>query len=133
MVPPETGGAHATVVKPAPAAPEGKATAPAPAVSVEASVPVSLVNTNVFPGEEGRDAQLRACKMIDTPPEPRFDAITKLMASVFKTPVSLLTLIVDDRVWFKSKVGRWSGAGGRGSWPAGLPHHRGWKRVAGCP
>ena len=28
----------------------------------------------------------------------------RLMASIFKTPVSLLTLIVDDRVWFKSKV-----------------------------
>ena len=41
------------------------------------SGPISLVCTNVFPGEEGRDQQLRACRMIDTPPEPRFDAITK--------------------------------------------------------
>ncbi|GAB4813700.1 hypothetical protein N2152v2_000746 [Parachlorella kessleri] len=86
--------------------------APAPGLACE-----SAVNTNIWPDEQPRDRQLRACSMIDTPPEPRFDAITKLMASIFKTPVSLLTLIVDDRVWFKSKVGPFGACVDRdGSW-----------------
>ncbi|GAB4814946.1 hypothetical protein N2152v2_001992 [Parachlorella kessleri] len=78
---------------------------------------VSQVNTRSFPGEGQRDAAVRDCNLLDTPPEARFDAITRLVASIFGTPVSLLTLIVDDRVWFKSKVGPFGGCVARdGSW-----------------
>ena len=45
--------------------------------------------------------------------------VCRLMASIFKTPVSLLTLIVDDRVWFKSKVRGGCLACGARSWSAG--------------
>lgn len=50
---------------------------PTPAAVNLLGGPVMLVDTTVFPGEQGRDCQLRSCCMLDTPPEPRFDAITK--------------------------------------------------------
>lgn len=39
------------------------------------------------------------------------------MASIFQTPVALITLITEDRVWFKSKVGPFGACVTReGSW-----------------
>lgn len=69
---------QAPATAPVKLAPEAAQDAP-PQVALQASAagPISLVNTNDFPGEMARDQQLRACRMIDTPPEPRFDAITK--------------------------------------------------------
>eukprot|EP00191_Tetraselmis_sp_GSL018_P002206 CAMPEP_0177598194 /NCGR_PEP_ID=MMETSP0419_2-20121207/12187_1 /TAXON_ID=582737 /ORGANISM="Tetraselmis sp., Strain GSL018" /LENGTH=714 /DNA_ID=CAMNT_0019090559 /DNA_START=138 /DNA_END=2283 /DNA_ORIENTATION=+ len=77
----------------------------------------SLYNPKHFEVEDDRTERLHACKVVDTPPETRFDHITRLMAEVFKTPVCLITLIIDDRVWFKSKVGPFGACVCRdGSW-----------------
>eukprot|EP00933_Yihiella_yeosuensis_P016552 TRINITY_DN14093_c0_g1_i3.p1 TRINITY_DN14093_c0_g1~~TRINITY_DN14093_c0_g1_i3.p1 ORF type:complete len:721 (-),score=164.64 TRINITY_DN14093_c0_g1_i3:205-2286(-) len=69
-------------------------------------------------GECGRYAQIESLKMLDTDPEKPFDRITKTMSSIFKTPVSLITLVADpSRVWFKSKVGPFGACVERdGSW-----------------
>lgn len=53
----------------------------------------------------GRQDRIDACGWLDTPREPRFDNITKLMCTVFKVPISCVTLIAHDRVWAKSIVG----------------------------
>eukprot|EP00193_Tetraselmis_chui_P008054 CAMPEP_0177758852 /NCGR_PEP_ID=MMETSP0491_2-20121128/4412_1 /TAXON_ID=63592 /ORGANISM="Tetraselmis chuii, Strain PLY429" /LENGTH=689 /DNA_ID=CAMNT_0019274627 /DNA_START=84 /DNA_END=2153 /DNA_ORIENTATION=- len=82
-----------------------------------AALAESLYNPKFFEVEDDRDSRLRCCGMVDTPAEPRFDYITKLMAQVFNTPVCLITLIIDDRVWFKSKVGPFGACVDRdGSW-----------------
>lgn len=48
---------------------------------------------------------LRALKVLDSAPESRFDNITALASSVFNCPVSLISLVDEDRQWFKSRVG----------------------------
>lgn len=42
---------------------------------------------------------------LDTPPEPQYDAIVRLAARFCDTPIALLTLVDQDRQWFKARVG----------------------------
>ena len=39
------------------------------------------------------------------PPEPAFDALTRVAARVLGTPIALVTLVDGERQWFKSRVG----------------------------
>jgi GAF domain-containing protein len=55
--------------------------------------------------EDRRIASLRALKLLDTEPEERFDRITRLAVALFNVPVATITLVDDDRQWFKSSVG----------------------------
>ncbi|WP_299615868.1 GAF domain-containing sensor histidine kinase [Pelagibius sp.] len=52
-----------------------------------------------------RLASLQAMEILDTPPEPAFDRITRLAADHFNVPIALISLIDPARQWFKSKVG----------------------------
>lgn len=55
--------------------------------------------------ESQRLAHLRALKILDTTPEARFDNITQLASEVFGVPVALISLIDENRQWFKSSCG----------------------------
>lgn len=55
--------------------------------------------------EELRLEALYALNILDTPPEERFDRITRLAAAFFKVPIALLSLIDSERQWFKSRCG----------------------------
>lgn len=55
--------------------------------------------------DERRLAALNALAVLDTPPEPVFDAITALAAQVCEVPIALVSLVDQDRQWFKSNVG----------------------------
>lgn len=55
--------------------------------------------------EEYRLSTLHALGLLDTPPDERFDAITRTTAALFGTPVSLVSLVDADRQWFKSRMG----------------------------
>lgn len=55
--------------------------------------------------EEDRLEALRQLLILDTPPEERFDRLTAFAAQEFDVPMALLSLIDDDRQWFKSRVG----------------------------
>ncbi|MEM7201948.1 MAG: GAF domain-containing sensor histidine kinase [Planctomycetota bacterium] len=55
--------------------------------------------------ESERLAILRSYGILDTPPEERFDRITRLVSSLLGVPISLVSLIDTDRQWFKSAVG----------------------------
>ena len=57
------------------------------------------------PGDAARLALLRSLSILDTAPEERFDHITRTLAALFRCPVALISLVDDDRQWFKSRVG----------------------------
>ena len=50
-------------------------------------------------------AALRALKLLDTPPEERFDRITRLAIWMFNVPIAYLALVDFNRQWFKSSCG----------------------------
>ena len=55
--------------------------------------------------EARRLAALRRYDILDTPPDGAFDRITSLAARLFQVPVALVTLVDEDRIWFKSRHG----------------------------
>ncbi|WP_375386873.1 GAF domain-containing protein [uncultured Amnibacterium sp.] len=55
--------------------------------------------------EEARLAALHQYDLLDTPPEGAFDRITTLAARVFDMPVSTVSIVDRDRIWFKSHFG----------------------------
>lgn len=55
--------------------------------------------------EEERLAALRGYGILDTPPEPAFDEITRVASLVCKAPISVVNLIEDTRQFFKSEIG----------------------------
>lgn len=57
------------------------------------------------PNEAARLAALRALKILDTPPEKRFDRITAFARDLFQVPIALVSLVDQDRQWFKSRAG----------------------------
>ena len=59
----------------------------------------------VLSAESLRQASLRDHAVLDTPPEERFDRIVNLAADYFQAPIALVSLVDDDRQWFKSCVG----------------------------
>ncbi|MEY2475015.1 MAG: hypothetical protein QOG87_330 [Actinomycetota bacterium] len=55
--------------------------------------------------EDDRLAALRALELLDTPSEERFDRITRTATRLFKVPISMITLVDENRQWFKSCFG----------------------------
>ena len=55
--------------------------------------------------EDTRLETLRALQILDSVPEERFDRLTRMAKRMFGVPISLVSLIDDDRQWFKSKRG----------------------------
>jgi PAS domain S-box-containing protein len=55
--------------------------------------------------ERDRICALRDLSIAGTPAEPRFDAITRAASALFQTPMAFMTLIDEDRQWFKSSIG----------------------------
>lgn len=43
--------------------------------------------------------------MMDTPYEEEFDSLAKLVSLICETPIAVISLIDDERQWFKAKVG----------------------------
>ncbi|MBL9214062.1 MAG: PAS domain-containing protein [Opitutaceae bacterium] len=55
--------------------------------------------------EAARLAALRSHAILDTPAEAAFDDLALLAAHVCQTPVALVSLIDEDRQWFKARIG----------------------------
>jgi GAF domain-containing protein len=55
--------------------------------------------------EADRLTELESYGIMDTPPEPQFDAIVALARSLFDTPMAAITLVDHDRQWFKARAG----------------------------
>ncbi|MDA0745540.1 MAG: ATP-binding protein [bacterium] len=57
------------------------------------------------PDELSRIRALHSLKILDTPPEARFDRVTRIASQVFNVPIALVSLVDTDRQWFKSCQG----------------------------
>ena len=57
------------------------------------------------PGERARLDSLKKLQILDTLQEPLFDEITKLASEVCRTPIALISLIDENRQWFKANIG----------------------------
>lgn len=58
--------------------------------------------------EEIRAARLAALgdlHILDTPPEAEFDDLVVLASALCQTPIALMTLVAEDRQWFKVRLG----------------------------
>jgi GAF domain-containing protein len=55
--------------------------------------------------EVARLAALQKYAILDTDPEQGFDDLTLLASYVCRTPIALISLVDENRQWFKSKVG----------------------------
>lgn len=71
-------------------------------VSAQLGIPAS----RPLPADEAQRLRvLLDLNLLDTPPEARFDRITRLAARLFGVPTALVSLIDAERQWFKSRVG----------------------------
>jgi two-component sensor histidine kinase len=57
------------------------------------------------PTEPERLAAVRRYDILDTPPDGAFDRITALAARRFSVPISIISIVDEDRIWFKSRHG----------------------------
>lgn len=55
--------------------------------------------------EAARVAALQKYAILDTEPEQAFDDLVLLASIICNTPIALISLVDEDRQWFKSKVG----------------------------
>ena len=55
--------------------------------------------------ETARMLAVRRYNILDTPPDGAFDRITALAARRFGVPISIISIVDHDRIWFKSRHG----------------------------
>jgi two-component sensor histidine kinase len=55
--------------------------------------------------ESQRIAAVRRYDVLDTPPDGAFDRVTALAARRFGVPISIISIVDEDRIWFKSHHG----------------------------
>ena len=63
------------------------------------------MNCNEFHDSRERLSSLRRLGILDTPAEPAYDDLAHLAAIVCNAPIALISLVDEDRQWFKARVG----------------------------
>src|SRR3954464_7514005 len=66
---------------------------------MEAAAPPAVLS------HPGRLEALRATALLDSPPEEAFDRLTRLASHALNVPVALVSLVDEDRQFFKSCIG----------------------------
>lgn len=67
---------------------------------------MTIETKNIFISDETeRIKALNRYNILDTPPDASFDKLTKLASRIFNVPISIISLVDANRVWFKSKYG----------------------------
>jgi GAF domain-containing protein len=66
---------------------------------------MSTTTTPIPPNEKMRLKVLWQYEVLDTVPEELFDDLTELAAHICEAPIALISLVDENRQWFKSKVG----------------------------
>ncbi|MDP9057566.1 MAG: GAF domain-containing protein [Pseudomonadota bacterium] len=65
-----------------------------------------MADVSIIPADETqRLAAVRRYDILDTPPDGAFDRITALAARRFGVPISIISIVDEDRIWFKSHHG----------------------------
>ncbi|MBA3895983.1 MAG: GAF domain-containing protein [Sphingomonadaceae bacterium] len=65
-----------------------------------------MADVSIIPANEAqRLAAVRRYDILDTPPDGAFDRITALAARRFGVPISIISIVDEDRIWFKSHHG----------------------------
>jgi len=81
-------------------------TPPAPEVGGDPRKRFHCVSCGATPfNESARLEALRGLNLLDTPPEERFDRLVRLAAKIFGAPIAYISLVDENRQWFKSKDG----------------------------
>jgi PAS domain S-box-containing protein len=57
------------------------------------------------PDEKNRMIALHGLHILDTPPEERFDRLTRIAKCIIDVPIALVSLVDSNRQWFKSSLG----------------------------
>ena len=60
---------------------------------------------DITQNEQVRLETLRSLNILDTLPEERFDRLTRLAKRMFGVPIALVSLVDENRQWFKSSIG----------------------------
>ncbi len=63
------------------------------------------IRAQLPPDEERRLQALHALAILDTRPEERFDRVTRIASAALGVPIALVSLVDQDRQWFKSHHG----------------------------
>jgi len=69
-------------------------------LSGRSTMPVAMPKTDA-----ARVAALEKYAILDTDPEQSFDDLTLLASFICKTPIALISLVDENRQWFKSRIG----------------------------
>ncbi|MBP0591231.1 sensor domain-containing diguanylate cyclase [Paraburkholderia sp. LEh10] len=64
-----------------------------------------MLRPRIPDNESERMETLRSLHILDTPPEERFDRLTRLARRLFGVPIAAVTLVDSHRQWFKSHPG----------------------------
>lgn len=64
-----------------------------------------MLSPPIPPDEDERLAILKSLNILDTQPSPELDACTDEASNFFNVPIALISLIDENRQWFKSCVG----------------------------
>ena len=65
----------------------------------------ALKVNNLSSAEPERLAAVKRYDILDTPPDGVFDRITAMAARYFNVPISIISIVDHDRIWFKSRHG----------------------------
>ncbi len=64
-----------------------------------------MIAPDVTENEKVRLKALHSLRILDTSPEERFDRLTRLAQHMFTMPMAVVSLVDQDRQWFKSSCG----------------------------
>ncbi len=64
-----------------------------------------MISPDIPHDEATRLATLQSLNILDTPAEERFDRLTRLAKRMFNVPMALVSLVDENRQWFKSSQG----------------------------
>ncbi|SDG55966.1 MULTISPECIES: sensor domain-containing diguanylate cyclase [unclassified Duganella] len=64
-----------------------------------------MIEPGIPLNETLRLATLKSLNVLDTPAEERFDRVTRMAKRMFRVPIALVSIVDEDRQWFKSVQG----------------------------